>query len=220
MKKTVIAALCAAPLVASAANLVANGSFETGTFGQPGSSWGINEGVHIYSPSQVQYFPPHSGSAFGESVPTDNAPSLSADSAGEHGIYFVDDSAVQVLSSSSFSVPSSGLYDFGFSSYAPANGLLNPGNSGFSAQVGGATLSGWVGSLLPTTWQAQHGQVALLAGVAYTFVVTFTGGGGAANDLVVDRLYVQSAVPEPASSALLLAGLAASAFVVRRRSTR
>lgn len=216
-KKTLISALCAAPFLASAANLVTNGSFETGTFGQPGSNWTIGEGVHLYSPSQIQYFPPHVGTGFGESIPTDNAPSLSEDAAGEHGIYFVDDSAVQTLTSSAFFVPSTGLYDFGFSSYASANGYVNPGDSSYSVQLGAGSLSGTVGGLLATTWQAQQGQVQLTVGVPYSFALTFTGGGGFANDLVVDRLYVQSAVPEPASTALLFAGLGAVAFVVRRR---
>jgi PEP-CTERM motif len=216
MKKSMMTIALSLPLLASASNLVANGSFEVGTVGDPGSSWLMTEGVHLWSPAQIQYLP-HPGAAFGEDVPADNAISLSPDEVGEHGIYFVDDSATQTLTSASFTAPATGFYNFGFSAYAPGNGYGNPGDSSFSLVLGGVTLANTVSSLGMQTWSAQTGMAELTGGQTYQLLFTFTGGGQMdANDIVVDRFYV-GAVPEPGTYALMLAGLMATVGLARRR---
>ena len=209
MKKSLIAFTLAAPILASASNLVQNGSFEVGTVGEPGSDWTLSEGIHLFSPVQIQYFP-HPGAAFGEDVPADDSASLSPDPVGEHGVYFVDDTAASILMSTQFVAPETGLYHFGFSAYAPANGYTNPGDSVFSLTLGAFAIGGAVSSLGSTTWSAQSGLADLVAGQNYNLVFSFTGGGlGSAKDMVVDRFYV-AAVPEPGSAALMLAGLTAA----------
>ena len=216
MKKSLMTLALGLPLMASAANLVANGSFEIGTVGEPGSSWVVTDGVHVWAPVQIEYLP-QPASAFGEDVPPDNAISLSPDPVGTDGVYFVDDTAIQTLTSASFMAPETGLYNFGFSAYAPGNGFVNPGDSTWSLALAGTTLANTVSGLGMQVWTAQTGIAQLTAGQTYQLLFTFTGGGqNAANDMVVDRFYV-AAVPEPGTYALMLAGMAAIVGLARRR---
>jgi hypothetical protein len=210
MKKTLITAALALPLLASAQNLLTNGSFESGLTG-----WTVTNGpATVYPVSTVEYnaLP----GAFGEIVPPDNnASNISPDAVGMFAAYFVDDAATQSISQE-FTVVDGGLYNLGLSLYAPLNGSLNLGDvtltlsypgglevvplSGFTAQV-------WFGNTVTRD---------LAAGV-YTFSITFAPQGtDFGKDLLVDRVHV-TAVPEPGTYALFAAGLGIMGLVAARR---
>ncbi len=211
MKKLFAALLIATPLLGSAApNLLLNGSFESGL-----SSWTTTASVGTLFPvTTINYGLP--ASAFGDSVPADNAASLSPDAVGNNAVYFVDDNATLTLSQN-FNVPAAGLYALGFSAYLPANGMINPGDATVVGKVNNAQVFSVMLSAYPaTTWAPVMDTVFLNAGLN-TVGLSFTTLGGMSKDLVIDRAFV-TAVPEAGSWALFASGLAAVCWVVRRRS--
>ncbi len=216
MKKVLIAAALAAPLFASAANLLTDGSFEQGlTFWTPS-----NTGPFVYQPTPFDYAT--SSINLGETVVPDNAASMSPDAAGLKAIWFVDDSItnVQTLVSQNFNVVSAGSYNLGFSVYRTALGSGNPNNAAFTGKIDGvaiATTTMNVSQLSTTTWTALTGVAALTPGL-HNFSISFAAfgaGPAAGKDITVDRAYVM-AVPEPESYAMLALGLAFMGAVVRR----
>jgi hypothetical protein len=210
MKKLVFAAALTLPLMASAAhNLVSNGSFEDGLNGWLQSS---TPGT-IYPVALVTYAFP---GAFGEVIPTEDSGIASPDAAGASVAYFVDDATDQVLSQE-FTVTAAGDYAMGFAFYLPANGFANAGEALFSVEFAG--LLGFTGqplsTLLPTTWYDSSGTAFLNPGT-YNVSFMFQTQGGQSKDIVIDRVFV-TAVPEPETLALMLAGLLGVGFIARRR---
>jgi PEP-CTERM motif len=208
MKKLLIAATLSLPLLASAQNLLTNGSFELGLAG-----WSTTQTAGtIYPVAPLTYNT--SPGAFGEIVPTDNAPTLSPDVVGTQGVYFVDDLTTQTLFQS-FTIPAAGLYNIGFSLYVPSNGAANAGDANFSASFTVDSLSVSVQSLPDGVWLPATGTSSFAPGT-YTATFTFVTTGGASADAVIDRVYV-AAVPEPGTVALLLAGLGIVSLTAARR---
>jgi hypothetical protein len=224
MRKTLLATTLALPLLASAAtNLVTNGSFEDGQNGLSG--WAIG-GVagQGYTPAAIFYGAAqgYPNGAFGEAVPANNAPTNSPDAVGKRAAYFVDDFASnQTLSQSVFLNP--GLYQIGFSAYAPANGYANRVEATFSGVVAGVSLASYAVSSGPaTTWQTFAGAANIVAAGNYLIEFTFNTNGFPAKDVVIDQVYVIAGnppppIPEPSTYALMFAGLATVGFVARRR---
>jgi PEP-CTERM motif len=127
------------------------------------------------------------GAVYGEAVPA-------APSGGSFALYFVQDGDSQTVSQTTNLA--AGLYDWSVSWYLPANGLANPADAHLHLSLG---------------------QAALPANFAVAFSFTSDGSAGvAAKDIVVDNITV-TAVPEPESFALMIAGLAAVGFLARRR---
>lgn len=213
MKKTLLTALLAAPLLANAApNLLFNGSFESGLVG-----WSAVSSVGtIYPPAVISYGPT---SAFGGPVTPDNAMSMSPDAVGGSALYFVDDNATQTVSQN-FNVLVAGVYTAGFSAFAPANGHGNPINAAYSVTIdGNPVASSNVGALASASWSALSGNYNLAAG-SHSFVISFvTLGGASAKDLVLDRAFV-TAVPEPGTYGMMALGLAMLGGMVRLRRRR
>jgi hypothetical protein len=210
MKKMLITAALALPMLASAQNLLTNGSFENGLTG-----WTVTQTPGTVFPVTAIAYGTLPG-AFGEIVPVDNfGPSLSPDAAGSFGAYFLDDQTVQVLSQA-FTVTTPGLYNIGFSIYVPLNGAANPGAAIVSADFTVvSTGSASVQSLPIGSWTGATGTFAFAAGT-YTASFTFATTGGFSADAVVDRVYV-AAVPEPGTYALFAAGLGIMGLVAARR---
>jgi hypothetical protein len=219
MRKFALATLLAAPLWAGAAtNLVTNGSFESGL-----SGWSVSGSVgDVYPVSVITYnsASAYPTGAFGEAVPVDNAASLSPDAAGTRGLYFVSDFSSQVVSQL-VTVPSTGVYSFGLDLYLPSNGFANRVDATLGIAVGSNNFGPFpLSTFSPTTWLSSANTVNLPAGT-YTVSFSFNSNGKPAKDVVLDRVYLVSSVPEASTTAMLLAGLAAVGFMaLRRRAQR
>jgi hypothetical protein len=211
VKKSIIALALAAPLFASAQNLLVDGSFESGL-----NFWSVGgDPLPLYPVAAIAYGPT---AAFGEAVPADDAVSSSPDLTGTMAVYFVDDFAMQTLSQT-FTVASAGIYQAGFSYYAPANGHANPNDAAFSVVIdGNPLLNTTAGALSVANWAALSQSLALSAG-SHTITFAFQASGFPSKDVIVDRAFV-TAVPEPETYALMLAGLAGVGFMARRRARR
>jgi hypothetical protein len=209
MNKLLIAAALSLPMLASAQNLLADGSFEGGLTG-----WTITQSAGTAYPVSAIAFNTLPG-AFGELVPTDNSTgNLSPDAVGNRAYYFVDDQTVQTLSQT-ITVAADGLFNVGISGYLPANGMANAGNAMLTMSIGSFITSVDLSTLPAATWMAYNAVLPLQAG-SYAVTLSFTTLGGMSKDLVLDRAYV-AAVPEPGTTALLLAGLGVMGLLVRRR---
>jgi hypothetical protein len=212
MKNLLLVTALLAPLAASAQNLLLNGSFENAT---AFANWTV-AGGGVYPPALGTY---GTNFAFGEVIPTDSIVGGSPDAAGTKGVYLVDDVATQTISQS-FSL-GVGSFRAGFDYYIPANGALNTNNSFLTTTItgpSGTVFTSTLGLGSPvTTWTNVASTFAVGIAGTYTYTFTFTPGGVQARDVVLDRAFV-TAVPEPETYGLMLAGLAVVSFVARRRS--
>ena len=215
MRKLVLATLLAAPLWASAAtNLVANGSFESGLTG-----WTVSGSVgDAYPVSVITYnsASPYPTGAFGEAVPVDNAVNMSPDAPGSQALYFSSDLSTQVVSQT-VTVLTAGLYTFGLDVYLPANGYANPVDATLGLTLGSNNLGTHaLSSFGATTWTPGSSTLNLAAGT-YSLALAFTSNGAPAKDIVIDDVYLISAVPEASSASMMFAGLAFLGVVATRR---
>ena len=193
-------------------NLVANGSFEDGFNGWThGGTFTPVPGIATTQAATIFYNSnaPYPISAFGESVPTPNDATNSPDGPGLMGAYFVDDGARnESLSQFVFLTP--GAYRIGFDVYAPNNGYANQYDARFSAQIAGMTLANYMVSSEPAAkWVNFSGVASIATAGLYSVSFLFNSPGlGVAKDLVVDRVFIVSAVPAaiPEPSTLLLIG--------------
>lgn len=216
------ASLCLAQ-PAVAANLVLNGSFESGF-----SNWTLSNpasdapAVAIFYNAAAAY----PTGAFGEAVPTNNAPTNSPDAPGLRAAYFVGDFARnERLSQTIFLNP--GIYQIGFSAYLPANGMANPGEALFTASIAGVDLANFAASTQPgTTWRSFAGSTTITTAGFYSVAFTFNTNRHPSKDVVVDQVYViagnppvggnPAAVPVPAALGLFGAGLLGLGLLRRR----
>lgn len=205
---------------AAPVNLVTNGSFEGGLTG-----WTIGGTDSQNYPPVAIFYNTAAGyptGAFGEAIPQNNAPTNSPDAVGNRAAYFVSDLTVNQSLSQSISVLNAGMYQIGFSAYAPANGYANLYDATFSGVIATVQLANYAVSTGPvTTWHTFAGAANLTAG-NYMVEFVFNTNGVPAKDVVIDQVYVIEGnppvnVPEPGSIALLGLGLAGVAAVARRQ---
>ncbi|MFL1463384.1 PEP-CTERM sorting domain-containing protein [Roseococcus sp. DSY-14] len=203
---------------ASAANIVSNGSFESGLAGWTlsGSAGGGFPAVAIFYNSASGY----PTGAFGEAVPPNNDFTNSPDPVGARAAYFVDDfSTNETLSQTVFLSP--GTYQIGFSAYLPANGQANAGEATFVGSIAGVTLANFAASTLPAqTWQTYAGSTTIAAAGNYLVSFTFNTALSPSKDVVIDQVYVIAGNPPvdaPAPAALGLFGLGLLGLAAARR---
>ena len=230
MKKILIAlAACSAFTVpASAANLLTNGSFETGDF----TGWTLTNsesstGTGAALPVVIGYgnnnqYPT---GAYGESIPADNAPTNPGfDPVGGYGAYFVSDFANPQTLSQAVSLAAGTSYTFGFDLYVPFNGAANPNGATFTGSVGGIPIATIVaGNETPGLWKTYSGAYTFVAAQSGDFMFSFTANGFPAKDFVIDRVYLAATntvpgVPEPATWAMMLTGFGLVGSALRRRT--
>jgi hypothetical protein len=202
---------------ASAANIVQNGSFETGNF----SSWTLGGIVDSFPAVVIPYNSSASypGGAFGEPIPPNNAVTNSPDAAGTHAAYFVSDFAAETLTQTVHLT--AGIYQIGFSAYLPQNGYNNAGDAMFTGSIAGVLLANFdAASLAPVTWKTYAGSTTIVAEGDYLVTFTFNTGFNPSKDVVIDQVYIipgNPSIPEPASLAILGAGLAGLGLTRLRR---
>ena len=222
-----LTAVFSASSASATVNLLVNGSFETGNF----SGWTLtnsesSSGTGSALPVVIAYNQAsgYPTGAFGESIPTDNAAgNPSPDAAGSYGAYFVSDFANPQSISQTVTLLAGTSYTFGFDIFKPANGDGNPNGATFTALLNGSPFASFTASSLPvTTWQTISGSNTFMATTTGPFTFNFTSNGFPAKDFVVDRVYLTatdtiSAVPEPASWAMMLGGFGIMGAALRRR---
>lgn len=223
---TVIAAsvLLAFAPAANAANLLTNGSFESGFAG-----WTLGGGAADGFPPVVIPYNSNAGypgGAFGEPIPADDAAGNPGfDAVGDNAAYFVADLANPQTLSQMVNIVAGESYTFGFDVYVPANGARNPNDATFSATVGGLQFASFAASQTPVQdWIHYSGAgFAAITGQAL-FIFEYNSFGVPAKDFVLDRVYFAPTntigVPEPASWALMLAGFGLVGGALRRRTAQ
>src|ERR1700733_11272561 len=223
----------------AATNLVAIGSFEGATGAPPTGGMRcvtVSDGA---KPVAIQYgqMSEYPSGAQGESVPTDNAVSLSPDAAGSNGVYFVSDEAKNL---SLFQVvhltPES--YDTGFDAYDTFNGAMHPTHARLRANFDRASGE-------PGIWNSHSGVAKITTAGDYLVSFTFNtpdtpvdpdptnpGGEFNAKDVVIDRAYVigdaagggvtipGTPVPEASTWVMMISGFGVVAGLMRRRAVR
>lgn len=157
-------------------------------------------------------------------MPPNNALTNSPDAVGLRAAYFVEDYATnQSLSQMVFLA--AGIYQIGFSAYAPANGFANQFDARFSGVVAGVQLANYAVSSGPvTTWKTFSGVANINIAGNYLVEFVFNTNGLPAKDVVIDQVYIiegnpsiPSEVPEPGTLVLVGSALVAG---LRRRVRR
>lgn len=207
---------------ADAANLILNGSFETGDF----TSWSRTGTATDGFPATVLNYnsaTPYPTGAFGEAVPPDDVLSGSPDAVGDHAAYFVSDFADEVLSQTVHLT--AGLYTIGFSAYLPFNGYANFFDGVFTGSVAAEPLANFaISSGTPGKWNHYAGLANIVVEGDYTTSFTYKTNGFPAKDVVIDRVYIVAGdrtnpgdVPEPSTWALMIIGFGSAGAMLRRR---
>lgn len=224
-----IGAMLAAMPAQAVTNLIVNGSFENGlnsfthvvTAGETNPAVVINYGAAAAYPT----------GAYGEAVAADGSASDSPDAVGGHAAYFVDDNA-QGESLQQLTLLQVGNYEIGFSAYLPQNGFNNSHDATLSGKIIGVTVASFAASSGSSqTWVNYSGVAQITQAGYYLTSFDFRSFGAPAKDFVIDRVYAiatdkpatvvipptpTTAVPEPATWALLMIGFALVGAAHRR----
>ena len=198
------------------ANLLVNGSFESGDF----TGWTYTGTVGDNNPAVVI---PYNSSAsyplgaYNEPIPPNPG---GFGPAGNFAAYFVSDLATESLSQTIHL--GVGVYSIGFSAYLPQNGFNNQFDAVFSGSVIGTTLVATnVSANTPMQWYDFVSTVNIAVEDDYTTTFTFLTNGRPAKDIVVDQAFVVAgAVPEPSTWAMMILGFVGLGFLGYRKSAK
>ena len=199
-KSFVCAAIAMCALSAQASNLVVNGSFEqvTSTNSQNAGSWGIYNSI----------------------VGWDGTPNIevrdSVSGNAQQGSNYVE---LDTNNNSGMfqTINGAGLYELSFWYSARMNVAAGSNGLGFTfGNLSGQVLTNTAGAPSGNVWQQFTGQVLLNGPTSLMFYATGRSDslGGSLDNVSV------TAVPEPESYAMMLAGLALMGTIARRRKSK
>lgn len=216
MKKTYLLGAIAALTVAGpsfAANLIANGGFENGFDNWSVTTAGGGSAPVVIAYGQAGQYPV---GAYGEAI---SAPT----NGGTSAAYFSSDTASPHSLSQIVDVAANTLYTLSFDYYVPLNGYNNPFDASLSFLVNGVAagstlVAGSPGSLSPQTWYTFSTTFTSGAAGATPLAFQFSGLGSTAADFAIDNVSM-TAVPEPATWALMIGGFALAGMQLRRRKS-
>ena len=216
----VAAATVSAPSWA-AANLLSNGSFETytatsstsGTF----ANW-TTGGTTGTTPSQYPIQQPTNGTSSGQygDVVAPDPYKASPDSAGSNAVFFVADNANQSLTQT-ISLVIGKVYEVGFDLFKTTSGANNSGTFTISGLVGGTAVTTASSTSLASGVWTHYAATFIASTTTAAFALNYVSGATPAADVLVDLAYV-TAVPEPASLALVATGLLGLLALRRRQA--
>lgn len=230
MKIALMAALLAGSVAvavpaSAATNLLTNGSFENGLTGWNVTTTGFGQ-LGYSAPVVIKYnqSSDYPTGAFYESVPTDDsAANPGFDAVGSNFLYLSSDIGSQTISQA-VTLQANTSYTFGFDYYLPQNGYNNPNGATFSAALNGSNFAAFsIGSQPATDWLTASAAKTFTTTQSGTFLFSFAADGYTAKDIGIDRVYlaatsaIPSAVPEPASWALMVGGFGLVGGQLRRR---
>ena len=219
MKKTyllgAIAALTVAMPSIAATNLIDNGGFEAGFDGWTIDNVGGGSLPVVIAYGQAGQYPV---GAHGEAI---SAPT----NGGTSAAYFSSDTASPHSLSQIVDVAANTTYTLSFDYYVPQNGYNNPFDAQLSFLIGGeeavSSLTAGSGSLSPLTWYTFSTTFTSEEGGETPLAFEFRGLGSTAADFAIDNVSMtaMTAVPEPATWALMIGGFALAGMQLRRRKS-
>jgi hypothetical protein len=211
LKLTALAAIALLSTGAHAANLIANGDFETsGAAGYAAFGSDYVQGGDAHAPSVVNIGsnPNALHSGWGSFSALSGNSMLIVNGGTELGSNIVWSQTLNL---------SAGVYDFTGSAASTYGG--NPSKLqavvhvfGNDYVLGTVQLGSDVGQ-----WQTLSGQVTVPFNVSVQVKLLNLSTDYSGNDFAVDNIALTAAVPEPESYALMLAGLGTIGFIARRR---
>lgn len=197
----VIAAFAASGAIA--APIVTNGSFESGLTGWTTSGTGTTPGIGI----TVITTGGSNSTGYGDNVPVYDL---------THAVFFVDDNANETLSQS-VSLLGGQNYTLSFALFATGSGANNPYTFSLKDSVGANVLATNLSSSVPVgVWTPYSYSFQAVSTGNFTLAFNYTSGQTPSKDVILDAVNI-TAVPEPASWALMLMGFGGLGFAMRRR---
>lgn len=198
---------------ALSAELITNGGFETGNFSGWTPAFGDGTDPVVIGFNNPVGYP---NGAFGEGIPQ-------SPSGGNFTAYFSSDTANPDAISQSVNVTAGQTYSLSFNYYVPQNGFNNPNDATLNFLINGAPAgsllqAGSASGTTPVTWHTFTTSWLATSTGAVPLEFQFRGLGVTAADFAIDNVSM-TAVPEPATWALLIAGFALVGVSMRRRHT-